>query len=153
MAPETVTTGEVEHDEFHWIAGLVGGLLAGVVFGLLIQFMLGAMPAIGALYGAPGVVTGWIAHLFHSAVFGLTYAAIAEFDPFEGYADDWLSGAGLGVGYGVAVWAIFLVFVWPIWLDAVGFPMAPAVPYLNPMPLVGHVVFGAILGGVYAIVR
>jgi hypothetical protein len=37
----------------------------------------------------------------------------------------------------------------PIWLSAVGFPMAPAVPNLNPMSLLTHLAFGAVVGLVY----
>ena len=40
-----------------------------------------------------------------------------------------------------------------IWLSAVGFPMAPPLPNFNPMSLVGHVVYGVILGAVYPFVK
>jgi uncharacterized membrane protein len=36
--------------------GIAAGLCGGAIFGLIIQFIIGAMPAIGALYGAPGVI-------------------------------------------------------------------------------------------------
>ena len=37
----------------------------------------------------------------------------------------------------------------PIWIGAV-LPMTPPVPNVNPMSLVGHVVYGGVLGLLYA---
>jgi len=45
---------------------------------------------------------------------------------------------------------VFAAVVMPVWLQAVGFGAAPAVPNLNPQSLVGHVVYGVVLGGLYA---
>nr|WP_193570812.1 hypothetical protein [Halorubellus sp. JP-L1] len=42
------------------------------------------------------------------------------------------------------------VLVIPVWLDAVGFANAPALPNVSVQSLVGHVVYGVILGAVYA---
>jgi hypothetical protein len=60
---------------------------------------------------------------------------------------------GLGVAYGILVWFVAAGFVMPVWLQSVGFAGAPPVPNLAPMSLVAHVVFGAILGAIYPIVR
>lgn len=137
-----------------WIAGGVGGLVAGVVMGVLLQVVMTPViaSAIPALYGASGLVAGWAAHLFHSVVFGLVYAALASFTSLSRYADDATTGAGLGIAYGVVVWVVAAAFVMPYWLGAVGFPGAPPLPNFNPMSLVGRVVFGLVLGVVYAYV-
>lgn len=150
MSAETPTAIVTDTDAGDVLAGVVGGLVGGVVFGLIAQTMLGVMPAIGALYGMPTVTAGWVAHLFHSAVFGLIYAGIANVDGLYEYANDWKTGGLLGMGYGVVLWFVFIIFVWPIWLNAVNFPKAPPVPYVAPKPLVPHLAFGLLLGAVYA---
>jgi len=139
-----------------WVAGGVSGLIAGVVMGFMLQMMMTPVitTAIPALYGANGIVAGWIAHLFHSVVFGLIFAAaVASVPSLSNYADRVTASAGLGIAYGVLVWIVAAAFVMPIWLSAVGFPGAPPPPNFNPMSLVGHVVFGIILGGLFPVVR
>ena len=137
-----------------WVAGAVGGLVAGVAMGVLLQVMMTPVivAAIPALYGANGPVAGWAAHLVHSVVFGLIYAGVASNTLLSRYADDLGTGAGLGVAYGVVVWIVAAAIVMPVWLGAVGFPNTPPLPNFNPMSLVGHVVFGLILGVGYAYV-
>lgn len=138
-----------------WASAGVAGFVAGIVFGLLIQFVVGAMKAVGALVGMPGLVTGWIVHLALSIVFGLVFAAIVEWKPFQGYASRWTTGIGLGLVYGAILWVINLAFIWPIWLNMVGFPPGAtlSVPYLQMKPLIGHLVYGVILGGGYPLLK
>lgn len=95
------------------IAG-IAGIVAGVAFGLLIQFAVGAMQAVGALVGAPNVAAGWILHV-----------------------------------------ALSFAFIWPVWLNALGFPPGATlqVPHLQVEPFVGQLVYGAILGAVYAVLE
>lgn len=148
MSTETRTALDVGGESVSWAAGAVAGLVAGVPFGLMIQFGLGVMPAIGALYGAPGVVIGWVAHLGHSVLFGLVYAGLVTLEPLASYAERWTTGWALGAAYGAALWFVFIGFVWPVWLGAVGFPAAASmsVPFLKLQPLVGHLVYGVVLG-------
>lgn len=120
--------------------------------GLMLQFVMGIMPVIGALYGAPGLVTGWIAHLFHSVMFGLVYAGVVSRSSLAAYATRTGGGAALGAAYGILIWVVAAAFVMPIWLGVLGMG-APPVPNFNPTSLVGHVVFGVLLGATYAILR
>lgn len=152
MSTETSTGTAFDASGADWLGGGVAGFLAAVPFGLMVQFLLGAMGTIGALYGMPGLVTGWVAHLFHGTVFGLAFAALTDADALSGYAEDYVSSAGLGLVYGAVLWVVFIVFVWPVWLGAVGFPPGPKalpVPYVAAKPLVGHLVYGAVLGALY----
>jgi uncharacterized membrane protein YagU involved in acid resistance len=149
---ETKTTIESQT----WITGGISGLVAGIVMGIMLQMMMTPVitTAIPALYGANGLVAGWIAHLVHSIVFGLIFAAIVVSIPsLRGYADRLTTSAGLGIVYGVLVWIVAAGIVMPIWLGAVGFPMVPPLPNFNPMSLVGHVVYGVILGGLFPLLR
>jgi hypothetical protein len=59
-----------------WSGAVTGGIVAGVGMGLLMHFVMNAMPLIGGLYGQPTVAIGWAAHLVHSIVFALIVAAV-----------------------------------------------------------------------------
>ncbi|WP_101295039.1 DUF6789 family protein [Halegenticoccus soli] len=152
MASETATsTATIERTEpGNWKAGVLAGLVGGAVMGAMLSAMMTPVieAAIPALYGLSGGLAGWTIHMANSAILGVVFAGIAGALPR--YAETSLKSAGLGAAYGVVLWVVLAGFVMPIWLGAVGFPMAPPVPNLDPMSLVGHVVYGAILGGVYA---
>lgn len=138
------------------IAGGISGLVAGIVMGIMLQMMMTPViaTAIPALYGVNGLTAGWIAHLFHSLVFGLIFAAVVVSIPsLREYVGTVTTSAGLGIAYGVIVWIVAAGIVMPLWLGAVGFPMAPPLPNFNPMSLVGHLVYGGILGGLFPIVN
>lgn len=138
-----------------WLSAGFTGVIAGIVFGLLIQFGVGAMNVVGALFSTPGIVSGWIVHMGFSILFAVVFASILELDSLEKYRHRWTTGIGLGLAYGALLWAVNLAIIWPIWLQAVGFPPADAmtVPYLHVKPFVGHLVYGAILGGGYPLIR
>jgi len=131
-------------------AGL--GVLAGVVFGLLIQFRLERMTAIGAMYtlGDPQLSVGRVAHLVHSALFGAVYGLVVDRELFDAVATRPSTGLLLGGGFGVLLWAVNIVVIWPLWLGAVGVPEAPSLPFLAMLPLVGHLVYGGLTGLLYA---
>lgn len=138
----------------NWKAGVLGGLAGGLVFGAMMSMMMTPVieMAIPALYGieGPAGIAGWVIHMSNSAVFGVVFAALAGLA--LGRHVSFGKSVGLGVVYGVLLWLIFAVFVMPVWLSAVGFPGAPALPNISVMSLVGHVVYGAVLGAVYPLV-
>ncbi|WP_276299624.1 hypothetical protein [Halorussus lipolyticus] len=132
-----------------WSSAVLGGLTGGLAFGVLLQ-MMGMMPVIAALYGMESVAFGWAAHLFHSVAFALVFAgAVTQTD----YRD---AGIGritaLGAGYGLLVWLVAAAVVMPLWLGALGMD-APAIPNLDANSLVGHLVYGVVLGAVFAVAR
>lgn len=146
MAVEQPVEVELGTGRTYWIASATAGVLASIAFGVLAMLMMPEMMGmIGAMYGMEGnVLMGWIAHLFHGAVFGLIYAAIVSTDRLGEMASRVDHGAGLGAGYGVVVWLIAASIVMPIWLG-----MPEMVPDFNPVSLVGHVVYGIVLGAAY----
>lgn len=136
-----------------WLGPAGAGLAAGAVMGVL---MAAVMPevlstAIPALYGTEGSLVGWVAHLAHSAVFGVLFAAIVRYGGLGRYADDIGSSTALGVAYGILVWVVAASVVMPLWLDAMG--MAAAVPTFDVMSLGTHVVYGAVLGALFPAMR
>ena len=130
------------------LAGGLGGLVAGIVFGLMLQVMMTDVitVAIPALYGLSGVLAGWVIHLFNSVVFGVVFGTAVATTSLDDYADSWGTAGILGVAYGVVVWIVAAGIVMPIWLDLVGFPGAPPLPNFNVMSLIGHAVYGIVLG-------
>ncbi|QLG63217.1 histidine kinase [Halorarum salinum] len=152
MASETVTDVERRGITGHgWVSAALAGIVGGIAFGAMMQLMMPDVleMAIPSLYGlGPGLAVGWLVHLFHSAAFGLVYAAIVRLDALAAYANRVTTGAGLGVAYGVLVWLFAASVVMPLWVGAV-LPMNPPVPDFNPASLVGHAVFGVLLGALY----
>jgi hypothetical protein len=127
------------------------GILAGLVFGVLIQFRLERMTAIGAMYtlGEPSLTAGWIAHMFHSALFGAFFGLVADVERTRSLFESALTAAGAGAVYAAGLWAVYIVFVWPLWLNATSFGAQIPFPNLAVMPLVGHLVWGALLGAAF----
>ena len=133
--------------------GAAVGLLGGVVFGVMVQFGLERMGTIGAMYtlGEPSVSIGWVAHLVHSVLFGAAFGLLIDRPLFDDAAASLPGGIGVGLAYGGVLWAINIVFLWPLWLNAVSVPGAPAVPFLGLAPLVGHLVYGGLTGGLFSL--
>jgi hypothetical protein len=145
-----------------WTSGILGGFAGAAAFGI---WMWAVTPdvieaAIPGLYGLDGaIVFGGAIHLVHGVVLGLVFAAVVESDAIgrtverEPTLSDLSPGVRTilgGLVYGLALWILLPVIVMPVWLEAVGFAEAPAFPNLAIESLVGHLLYGAVLGGVYA---
>jgi hypothetical protein len=113
------------------------------------HFVMGAMPLVGALYGQPPVLAGWVAHLFHSVVFALFFAAVVASTSLG--EDGRLGITGLEDAYGIVLEVVAAGFVLPIWANAVDAATLP-VPFLVPMGFLTHLVFGVLLGAGFGFV-
>ena len=162
MATENVSTvgfGRIESNQ--WLAGAAGGFLGSVLFGLIMTYV---MPApllevvIPGMYGieGPALLAGWAIHQFHGVVLGLAYVALVQAPGLRGRASETGGALGLGVAYGVATTVGLAVIVMPLWLSAVGFPMAPPFPNVGfpdtLLSLLGHVVYAIPVALAYAFV-
>ncbi|MGH3737800.1 MAG: hypothetical protein ACRDT6_19640 [Micromonosporaceae bacterium] len=125
------------------VAGVVGGLAGGIVFGILMQ-MMGMIPMVAMLVGSEAVAVGWLVHLFNSALFGAIYALL-----FGTWADKLAQGAGIGMAYGVVWWVLGALLIMPAWLGMPVF-MFNTTAWQS---LMGHLLYGLLLGVVYALVR
>lgn len=124
------------------VAGIIGGLLGGVLFGAMMHAM-GMMEMVAQLAGSEAVAVGWIVHLTISAVFGVLYAIVlGPVSMSSGAAA--LSGAV----YGIVAWVVGALVVMPLWLGMS--EMVFVVGQDQVMSLVGHVMFGVVLGLTYA---
>ncbi|WP_280587511.1 histidine kinase [Halorubrum sp. Boch-26] len=155
MATETATaTSEVSTETGDWKAGVIGGLAASVVFGLMMAYVIPApllevvIPSMYGLAPPEAPFVGWVIHLSHGAVLGVGFAALVGLKPSVGER----AGASLGVGaaYGLAVWVALAVIVMPVWLSAAGSPANPPLPNVSALSAIGHLAYGIVLGGAYA---
>lgn len=125
----------------------VASLIAGLGMGGFLQVLAGSVPVIGALYGSGNIWVGWLTHEFHSIVFGLMYLALTTLVP-DRYSD-WHRYYGVGIAWGTTLWLVAASVVMPLWLRLVG--LSPPFPNLQVELLIGHLLWGVILGGVYRI--
>lgn len=152
---ERGTTTETTLED--WQAGLVGGLVGGLVFGAMMTMMTPGVleMAIPALYGieGPAGAVGWTIHMAHAAVIGVVFATVLSISSFADTRKDNATMGVIGLVYGIVVWLVLAVVVMPVWLQAVGFGMAPDVPNIATESLIGHSVYGVLLGITYAVLR
>lgn len=124
-------------------AGVAGGLVGGLVFGIMMAFG-GMMPMIAQLVGSGSVAVGWVVHFAIAAFIGATFAVI-----FSALARSVLAATGLGLAYGAIWWVLGPMLIMPAWLG-----MTEMVFVWNDTTrdsLVGHLIFGLLLGLVYGL--
>ena len=136
-------------------AGIVGGLIGGVVFGVMMQMMMaptpdgGQMPVIamvGQIVGSPTIAAGWVYHLFNSAVIGAIFGWL-----LGGRVATYSAGLGWGAAYGFAWWILGGLILMPVLLGmpALAPLMMPPMQIVAMGSLVGHLIYGLILGAAY----
>ena len=131
-------------------AGILAGLIAGIVFGIMMQMMTaptpegGRMPMmamVAKVARSDSIAVGWIYHLFNSAVIGAIFGWL-----FGSRSASYDAGFGWGMFYGVLWWVLGALVLMPVLLG-----MPPFSPLKMMLPvamgsLVGHVMYGVILG-------
>lgn len=141
-----------------WIAAVLAGLVGGVGMGVVLQTTTNAMPLIGALYGQPTLVGGWLAHLFISVVFALAFAGAVTLTPLRDYAAGISTCAGLGLGYGGLLGIVTGGVVLPVALGLAGATTLPVARWPFPGFAFGvffalsHLVYGLGLGVTFGLV-
>lgn len=107
-----------------------------------------AMVAMVVRSGSP--LVGWLYHLFNSAVIGAIFGWL-----FGGRVQSFVAGLGWGAVYGFVWWILGALILMPVFLG-----MPPFAPLLmEPMrpvamgSLVGHFIYGMILGGGLVILK
>lgn len=129
--------------------GVIAGFAATVVLSLLMvmKSAMGLMPEldvismVSSVMGG-GLAMGWIAHvMIGTVIWGGLFALLAPNLPGGSF---WLKGVMFGVG----AWLLMMVAVMP--MAGAGFFGMKFGMVAPVMTLVLHVIFGAVLGGVYA---
>lgn len=118
--------------------GVLGGLAGGLAFGLMMQ-ALGMIGMIAMLVGSESLAVAWVVHLAISALFGAVYGAVAA-----PRLSGWGPGLASGVLYGALWWVLGPLLLMPA---RMGMPLF-TVDTMALQSLVGHLVFGLVLGAV-----
>ncbi|RQG92573.1 hypothetical protein [Natrarchaeobius chitinivorans] len=167
MSAESDTTSAFGiSSQWGWpIGGALGGAVGAAAFGILMwvfdpDILTAAIPAI---YGfEPVGVAGWGIHIAHGIVLGIVFGFLVTRDLILGAVTmnpetDVLSQTAIaarivaaGFVFGLAIWAILPLIVLPVWLEAIGTEAAGEFPAIAVESLVGHLLFGTVLGIVFA---
>jgi len=128
--------------------GIYGGLAGGLVFGAMMG-MMGMLPMIGKMVGHPSAMTGFIVHMVNSVIIGAGFSVLLG-RSVSGYG----SGLSLGVLYGGAWWLLGPLTLMPLFMGmglGVNWNAAAASKMLPSLG--GHLVYGAILGITFSLLR
>lgn len=150
---------------FNWlVGGAVGGLVGAALFGVFLWLVEPAIvtEAIPELYGLEGGgLTAWAFHLVHGVVLGTVFAFLITRDPIMGTltADvetpvidtmgPTLRIVAAGLVYGLILWVIFPGLVLTA-LVTTG-DTADTQPWASIFNLVGHLLYGMLLGGLVSL--
>lgn len=119
------------------LAGVAGGIAGGIVFGVL-MVMMGMLPVIASMVGSTSAVAGFGVHLMISMLIGLGLTVLFGNRLLNGFG----RGALVGLGYGAIWWVLGPLMIMPAMM---GMPLF-AVDLTALMSLMGHVIYGVILG-------
>lgn len=122
--------------------GIIGGLAGGMIFGMMMQ-MMGAMPTIAKMIGSDSLLVGWMLHLIISAITGALFAVV-----FGSLVKSYGSGVRFGLIYGMIWWVLGALVLMPVILG-MGVQFAHAFEGMALASLMGHAIWGMILGSVY----
>lgn len=123
------------------ITGVIGGLIGGIAFGILMGIW-GVLPMVGMLIGQNNAVVGFIVHMLISAAIGATFGLIATRLP-----GSWAAAVISGGVYGIVWWVLGALILMPLMLGMN--EMVLQVGEMQTNSLIGHIVFGVIMGAVY----
>lgn len=159
MSTNTLSSRSHKSILYTWGGGIAGGFVGGVAMGIVLHWGANIMPFIGALYGWPTVLGGWIAHLVNSLILGLLFAVIISqrgLHPESATITDFVT---YGVVYAAAIGLVVVGVVLPITVNLLGVGALPEpnVPLpgalgalLVPFSVgVAHMLYGALLGVTY----
>ena len=128
--------------ELKW--GAYGGVVGGLIFGMMMG-MMGMLPMIGSMVGQPTAAAGFVVHMANSVIIGAAFAVV-----LGRFVSGIGSGLGAGLAYGGAWWILGPLTLMPLFMG-MGFGVnwnAAAAASMLPS-LIGHLMYGGILGLVY----
>ena len=123
-------------------SGIIGGIVAGVVFGFILMRM-GTLSNAGKLLGLNDPLSGFIIHLIFSAIVGILFALV-----FSKGCTTFYNASLWGILYGVIWWFIGPLILCP-WLAGMTITWSEGT-FTRALPmLIGHLVYGFVLGVTY----
>lgn len=145
---EKLIKGETDMNARNLKLGALGGLLGGAVFGMMMG-MMGMLPMIGQMVGQPSALVGFAVHMVNSAIIGVGFVVV-----FGRSVDGFGSGITTGLIYGGVWWLLGPLTLMPLFMGmgfGVNWSLAAAQSMLPS--LVGHIMYGLILGTSYTWLR
>jgi hypothetical protein len=139
------------------ISGIVAGLIAGLPFGIMMQLMKAPTPEgsqvpmmmmVAMVVRSESLLAGWLYHLCNSAVIGALFGVVLGTAAHATTSRN----VALGAGWGVVWWVVGALILMPLFLGMPAFA-ALRMPPMRPVAmgsLVGHLIYGVILGLAYA---
>ena len=122
--------------------GVYSGLAGGVVFGAIMA-MMGMLPMIGNMVGLPSAWVGFFVHMVISATVGGSFALVLNASGLRG-------GVESGLVYGFAWWILGPLTLMPFFMGmGLGVNWNVAAMGQAMPSLMGHLIFGVILGVAY----
>lgn len=150
------TAEEVSSLEYVLGAGFGAGLLGGLGMGSILHGGADMMTFIGALYGAPTVPAGWVAHLTNSVVIGIVFALIVSRSRIRERLSTRADFAIAGMLYATAIGLTTVGIMLPLSIRLLGRTGLPDPPLMFSGILgqllvvisvaVAHLVYGLVLG-------
>lgn len=125
------------------LAGISGGLSGGLLFGVLMA-MIGMLPTIASMVGSTSAAVGFIVHLVISVLIGLALVVPAA----RLLTGSLVHSAIIGAAYGALWWVLGPLMIMPAMM---GMPVF-AIDGISLMSLMGHMIYGFILGLVAALI-
>lgn len=153
MASETPNASETASTSRggNWWAGLVGGFAGALSFASVV--LVASPTTIGEeipaliLVPGPNRIVGVAILLAVGTLLGVVYALLVGVAGLRGESAQ--QQVATGLIYGLATWVVLTAVLAPYWLGAVGYLSDPEIPRIAVESLVGHAVYGAILGSVH----
>ena len=148
-AAETSRVVQPYGDRFSFSRALCGGGLAGVIggwaFGKWME-QVNFFPLVAGLLASDSGMLGQTLHYIFAIIIGATFGLLFQRD-IRGYG----SSMGWGMGYGLFWWFLGPLTIMPLWLGA---PLDWSYTRGGELfgSLVGHIVYGLIVGLIYACV-
>lgn len=132
--------------ELKW--GALGGVAGGLIFGAMMG-MMGMLPMIGSMVGQPTVAVGFALHMINSTIIGAGFAVV-----LGRFVNGTRSAVAAGLAYGGAWWILGPLTLMPLFMGmGVGVNWTATAAAAMLPSLVGHLMFGGILGVAYTWVR
>ncbi|GAA1210315.1 hypothetical protein [Rhodoglobus aureus] len=119
------------------VAGVIGGVAGGIVFGMLMA-MMGTLPTLAMMVGSQSPIVGFLVHMMISIVFGIGLTVLFGSRLLTGY----IRGLVVGMVYGAIWWVLGPLMIMPMMLGGALF----AINAGALLSLMGHLIYGAILG-------
>ncbi|SIR58328.1 SLC5/6 family protein [Natronorubrum thiooxidans] len=148
-----------------WGGGFTGGLVGGIAMGLVLHLGANQIELLGGLVpgGGTAVAVGWTFHLIISVLFGLVFATLVSRTVGQELLETFIDYVIAGLAFGALLGLFAGGVLFPVAMAGAGVETLP-LPFL-PIPgiagelvsallfALGHLVYGLILGAVFAAIN